>query len=117
MQVNHLSTALLAILLVPLFAKTAQRFSVYPRLVLVSSDTHFFYTFPESAFQQSNLLETLSSARALRFSLLLCPLGRNFVLIQWNFSSPPNRPGHVLICNLSINILIPVPFPSQVIQR
>jgi retinol dehydrogenase-12 len=38
--VNHLSTALISILLMPLMVKTAQNHDTYPRLVIVASETH-----------------------------------------------------------------------------
>ncbi|KZV90061.1 NAD(P)-binding protein [Exidia glandulosa HHB12029] len=63
LQVNHLSTALLSILLVPLFVKTAQTYSVKPRLVIVSSATHFMYTIPESALKTPKLIETFTSEK------------------------------------------------------
>ncbi|KZV80721.1 NAD(P)-binding protein [Exidia glandulosa HHB12029] len=61
LQVNHISTALLCILLVPLLNKTAQTFSVFPRIVIISSEMHFFATVEDKVRARPRLLETLSS--------------------------------------------------------
>ncbi|KZV80750.1 NAD(P)-binding protein [Exidia glandulosa HHB12029] len=61
LQVNHISTALLCILLVPLLNKTAQAFLVVPRIVIISSEMHFFATVEDKVRAQPRLLETLSS--------------------------------------------------------
>ncbi|PSS17125.1 hypothetical protein PHLCEN_2v3230 [Hermanssonia centrifuga] len=47
LQVNHLSTALLALLLVPALARTAKANATHSRLVVVASDTHFWTKFGE----------------------------------------------------------------------
>ncbi|PPQ73915.1 hypothetical protein CVT24_012780 [Panaeolus cyanescens] len=41
-QVNNLSTSLLALLLLPRMIKTAQEFNTKPRIVVVSSEVHYF---------------------------------------------------------------------------
>ncbi|KAI3398722.1 hypothetical protein diail_8761 [Diaporthe ilicicola] len=45
--VNVVSTFLMALLLLPALRRTAARFNVEPRLVVVSSDAHFFAKFAE----------------------------------------------------------------------
>ncbi|KAJ7593752.1 hypothetical protein C8J56DRAFT_1120539 [Mycena floridula] len=62
LQVNDLSQELLAFLLLPKMLETAKRFSVVPRLVVVSSATHYWITGPESELMNAtNIHETLSS--------------------------------------------------------
>ncbi|KZT59756.1 NAD(P)-binding protein [Calocera cornea HHB12733] len=59
LQVNHLSTALLSIRLLPSFAK-ATASPIFPRLVIVSSDVHYWvYELPEA--QAPKILELLGS--------------------------------------------------------
>jgi retinol dehydrogenase-12 len=60
MQVNHLSTALLALRLLPLMQRTAERFGSHPRLVVVSSDMHFFVNIDDEVMGSPRILETLS---------------------------------------------------------
>jgi len=59
LQVNHLSTALLSIRLIPCFMKAATS-PIFPRLVIVSSDVHYWvYELPEA--QAPKILELLGS--------------------------------------------------------
>ncbi|CAL1707381.1 unnamed protein product [Somion occarium] len=59
LQVNHLSLALLSLLLLPTLARTAQTSSGLSRLVIVSSDTHAWTTFDKDRIPGS-VLETLN---------------------------------------------------------
>lgn len=52
--VNVVSTFLMAFLLLPKLRKTAMRFNVEPRLVIVSSDAHMFVSFPLFFFMLSS---------------------------------------------------------------
>ncbi|KAJ4473610.1 hypothetical protein J3R30DRAFT_3406515 [Lentinula aciculospora] len=61
LQVNALGPALHAILLLPLISKTANRHSVVPRIVVVSSEMIFFANIESDAIDATNTLETLSS--------------------------------------------------------
>ncbi|KAJ7599315.1 hypothetical protein C8J56DRAFT_771070 [Mycena floridula] len=62
LQVNNLSQELLALLLLPKMQETAKRFSIVPRLVVVSSDVHFFIAGPEPELMNAtNIHEKLSS--------------------------------------------------------
>ncbi|KAK2459322.1 hypothetical protein APHAL10511_008677 [Amanita phalloides] len=61
LQVNHLSTALLALLLLPRMIETARRHSVTPRLVIISSDTHHRTTFDQQVRDSEEPLKILGS--------------------------------------------------------
>ena len=61
LQVNHLSTALLSLLLLPNMAKAAQEHKSHARLVLVSSEMHFFARISEDLkVAPSGILKTLN---------------------------------------------------------
>lgn len=60
-QVNHLGTALVSLLLLPLLEKTGREFNTEPRLVIVSSDRHFHATVADDVIAMPKILETLSS--------------------------------------------------------
>ncbi|KAJ3525459.1 hypothetical protein NM688_g8399 [Phlebia brevispora] len=60
LQVNHLSTALLSILLLPNLVRTAQKNGTRSRLVIVSSDTHFWTKFNEELLDSPSILEKLN---------------------------------------------------------
>ncbi|KAJ3556540.1 hypothetical protein NM688_g1968 [Phlebia brevispora] len=60
LQVNHLSTALLSILLLPNLVRTAQQNGTHSRLVIVSSDTHFWTKFDEELLDSPNILRKLN---------------------------------------------------------
>lgn len=61
-QVNHLATALLSLLLLPKMAATkALPGANTPRLTIVSSETHFWSSFDEDLMKSDNFLETLAS--------------------------------------------------------
>ncbi|KAK0458286.1 uncharacterized protein EV420DRAFT_389965 [Desarmillaria tabescens] len=52
---------LLAIRLVPKMINTARRFGVYPRIVVVASDVHYWTTFEKELVESPNILAKLSS--------------------------------------------------------
>ncbi|KDQ11369.1 hypothetical protein BOTBODRAFT_35450 [Botryobasidium botryosum FD-172 SS1] len=60
-QVNHLSTALLSVLLLPTLQKTAQDTNTMPRLVIVSSAMHYWAKLQVKELQQEDLIKALSS--------------------------------------------------------
>lgn len=62
LQVNHLSTSLLALLLLPAMIKTAQQHSTSPRLVVVSSDMHYWVKMDKNLSENPDILKTLGSA-------------------------------------------------------
>lgn len=47
LQINVLSTCMLAVLMLPKLRETAERFKVTPHLVVVTSDTHYWAKFEE----------------------------------------------------------------------
>ena len=57
---NHLSTSLLALLLLPRLEKTAKQFGTHPRLVIVSSDVHFLTSIGRDVIACPNILGRLS---------------------------------------------------------
>ena len=61
LQVSHLSTSLLALLLVPRLDKTAHQFGFHPRLVIVSSGVHFFASISHDVIACTNILDRLSN--------------------------------------------------------
>ncbi|KAJ7139182.1 short-chain dehydrogenase [Mycena epipterygia] len=61
LQVNFLSTSLLALLLLPSMVKTAQAHSTYPRIVVVSSGAHHWVDVEKSLAEDPAMLQTLSS--------------------------------------------------------
>ncbi|KAK0443239.1 hypothetical protein EV421DRAFT_1710192 [Armillaria borealis] len=58
---NNLGPGLLAIRLVPKMIGTARRFGVYPRIVVVASDVHYWTTFEKELVESPNILAKLSS--------------------------------------------------------
>ncbi|KAJ7663864.1 hypothetical protein DFH06DRAFT_1393669 [Mycena polygramma] len=59
LQVNHLSTSLLALLLLPVMIKTAQQNSTTPRIVLVSSGMHYLVEIEKGLYESQDMLRTL----------------------------------------------------------
>ncbi|KAJ7708899.1 hypothetical protein B0H17DRAFT_916458 [Mycena rosella] len=62
LQVNCLSTSLVALLLLPIMVKTAKEHSTLPRIVVVSSEVHYWYTFEKGLSEDPEILKTLGSA-------------------------------------------------------
>ncbi|KAJ7094120.1 hypothetical protein C8R44DRAFT_835401 [Mycena epipterygia] len=70
-QVNHLSTALTCLLLLPSMMWTAQQHATLPRIVVVASERHYMVTIDEKTrTQPGKILETLSSEKFLTPSLV-----------------------------------------------
>jgi retinol dehydrogenase 12 len=59
-QVNHLSTSLLAFRLVPRLLETAKERNTISRLTVVGSGLHYWAKIPEAALQSPNIFEKLS---------------------------------------------------------
>jgi retinol dehydrogenase-12 len=60
-QVNHLSTCLLILLLVPILARTAETYNSDPHVTIVSSDLHLMVKrLPRKVIEQPAILEALS---------------------------------------------------------
>ncbi|KAJ3553195.1 hypothetical protein NM688_g3744 [Phlebia brevispora] len=60
LQVNHLSTALLSILLLPNLVRTARQNGTHSRLVVVSSDFHFLTKLDDELLDAPNILRKFS---------------------------------------------------------
>ena len=61
LQVNHLGTSLLSLLLLPSMVNTANQASTVSRLVIVSSDVHYFTKISKDAQSAPNILAKLNS--------------------------------------------------------
>ncbi|KAK0227367.1 hypothetical protein EDD85DRAFT_974912 [Armillaria nabsnona] len=61
LHTNNIGPGLLAIRLVPKMIDTARRFEVYPRIVVVASDVHYWTTFEKELVESPNILAKLSS--------------------------------------------------------
>jgi retinol dehydrogenase-12 len=59
--VNHLSTALVSLLLLPRMLETARTHGTHPRLVVVTSETHFWADLDAEVRAAPSLLGVLSS--------------------------------------------------------
>ncbi|KAF7345429.1 hypothetical protein MVEN_01560900 [Mycena venus] len=62
LQVNCLSTPLLALLLLPTMIKTAQQHSTLPRIVVVSSEVHYWVDIEKKVCENTDILKTLGSS-------------------------------------------------------
>ncbi|KAK7055882.1 WW domain-containing oxidoreductase [Favolaschia claudopus] len=71
LQVNHLSTAFLALLLLPTMIKTAQEHSTVPRIVIVDSELHYMATLSKPLLKDPHLLKTLSSVEYCKSSKVM----------------------------------------------
>ena len=60
LQVNHLATALLSLLLMPNLIRTAQAHGTISRMVIVSSDMHYSVKLEEELLDAPSLLQKLS---------------------------------------------------------
>ncbi|KAF7371072.1 WW domain-containing oxidoreductase [Mycena sanguinolenta] len=62
LQVNNLSTPLLALLLLPAMIRTAEQYSTTPRIVVVSSSMHYWVKINKDVSENPDMLKTLGSA-------------------------------------------------------
>ncbi|KAJ7466914.1 hypothetical protein FB451DRAFT_1259505 [Mycena latifolia] len=62
LQVNCLSTPLVAFLLLPHMMRTARTYNTVPRLVVVASEVHYWSTIPKSVSEGGDILATFGSA-------------------------------------------------------
>lgn len=61
LQVNDLSLSLLALLLLPRTLETAKTYHTTPRIVIVSSEVHYWARFEDKVFDSPNAFEILGS--------------------------------------------------------
>ncbi|KAF7326425.1 Short chain dehydrogenase sol3 [Mycena venus] len=62
LQVNDLSTPLLAFLLLPAMIKTAEQYSTIPRLVVVASEVHHWVKIEKKVLENPDMIKTLGSS-------------------------------------------------------
>ncbi|KAJ7160952.1 hypothetical protein C8R46DRAFT_1284743 [Mycena filopes] len=62
LQVNALSTPLVALRLLPRMLETAREYAVVPRIVVVSSEGHYLTAIPQDVLDRGDVLATLGSA-------------------------------------------------------
>ncbi|KAJ7132355.1 hypothetical protein C8R44DRAFT_698819 [Mycena epipterygia] len=62
LQVNYLATSLVALLLLPAMIKTAQDHSTSPRIVVVSSEVHYWVDIEKAVCENPGILKTLGSS-------------------------------------------------------
>jgi retinol dehydrogenase-12 len=55
-QVNNIAPSLLAVLLLPLMVDTGKNYNTTPRLVVVSSEVHYWTTIPKEVIDAPNPL-------------------------------------------------------------
>lgn len=61
LQVNDLSTALLALLLAPRMIETGQKHQTRPRLVVVSSGVHYIHDIDDKVYDAESSFQLLNS--------------------------------------------------------
>jgi NAD(P)-dependent dehydrogenase (short-subunit alcohol dehydrogenase family) len=62
LQVNDISTPLVALRLLPAMIRTAEKYSTLPRLVVVASEVHFFIEIEKEVYRNPDILKIPSSA-------------------------------------------------------
>ncbi|KAJ6618970.1 hypothetical protein B0H10DRAFT_2164030 [Mycena sp. CBHHK59/15] len=97
LQVNCLSTPLVALLLLPLMIETAQEHSTLPRIVIVSSGTHYWVDIEKSVCENPEVLKTLGSseyctAKNMGYRYPLTKLLNVFFVRALNVRLPPATP-------------------------
>ncbi|KAF7360243.1 hypothetical protein MVEN_00753100 [Mycena venus] len=97
LQVNSLSTSLVALLLLPAMIKTAQQHSTVPRLVVVSSEVHYWVKIEKRVYENPDMLKTLGSAeyctdKAMRTRYQLTKLLNVFFVRALNARLTPSTP-------------------------
>ncbi|KAJ7466926.1 hypothetical protein FB451DRAFT_1483841 [Mycena latifolia] len=96
-QVNCLSTPLVALLLMPHMMRTARTYNTVPRLVVVASEVHYFTTIPKSVCDGDAPLATLGSAayctpKAMRSNYMLTKLLNVLFVRALNARLDPGAP-------------------------
>ncbi|KAJ7343775.1 hypothetical protein DFH08DRAFT_214798 [Mycena albidolilacea] len=96
-QVSCLSTPLMALLLLPTMLKTAREHSTVPRLVVVSSEVHYWASIEKQIRENHAMLKMLGSAeyctpRNMAFRYLLTKLLNVFFVRALNARLPPGTP-------------------------
>ncbi|KAJ7286170.1 hypothetical protein C8J57DRAFT_1461364 [Mycena rebaudengoi] len=97
LQVNSLSTSLVALLLLPVMIETARKHSTIPRVVVVSSETHYWASIAKSVRENPDMFKTLGSQtyctpRAMAGRYVLTKLLNIFFVRALNARLPPTTP-------------------------
>ncbi|KAJ6580891.1 hypothetical protein B0H19DRAFT_1251172 [Mycena capillaripes] len=97
LQVNCLSTPLVALLLLPAMLKTAKEHSTVPRLVVVSSDVHYWVDIEKRVYENPDIIKTLGSTeyctdKIMKSRYLLTKLLNVFFVRGLNAHLPPSTP-------------------------
>ncbi|KAJ7838051.1 hypothetical protein B0H13DRAFT_2677621 [Mycena leptocephala] len=97
LQVNCLSTPLLALLLLPAMIKTAEQHSTVPRLVVVSSGMHYWAKIDKRVTENPDILKTIGSAEYCTKKIMgdrypLTKLLNVFFVRALNARLPPSTP-------------------------
>jgi hypothetical protein len=86
MQVNHLSTALVSLLLLPIMTKTAKTYGTASRLAIVSSEMHYMAKITSTLMAAPAIFETLASkeySTKRHITLVLITTSTDFALASW----------------------------------
>ncbi|KAJ6595764.1 hypothetical protein DFH09DRAFT_1259000 [Mycena vulgaris] len=97
LQVNCLSTPLLALLLLPLMIKTSKEHSTLPRIVVVSSEVHYWISIEKDLVENPGMLKAMGSAeyctsQNMETRYLLTKLLNVFFVRALNARLPPATP-------------------------
>ncbi|KAJ7780227.1 hypothetical protein DFH07DRAFT_865313 [Mycena maculata] len=98
LQVSNLSTPLVALRLLPSMIKTAQEHSTQPRLVIVSSEVHYWHDIEKPVVESPEIVKTLASAeycttgKVMDSRYLLTKLLNVFFTRALNARLPPSTP-------------------------
>ncbi|KAJ7483178.1 hypothetical protein FB451DRAFT_1338105 [Mycena latifolia] len=97
LQVNDISTPLLALRLLPVMVRTAKQHDTLPRIVVVSSEVHHWTTLTKSLCESTEILKTVSSKEyctpaALEDRYLLTKLLNVFFVRALNERLPSTTP-------------------------
>ncbi|KAJ7368410.1 hypothetical protein DFH08DRAFT_676159 [Mycena albidolilacea] len=104
LQVNDISTPLVAFRLLPALIRTAEKYSTLPRLVVVASEVHFFVEIPKEVYRHADILKTLGSKEYCTDSNMLprytlTKLLNVFFVRALNARLPPSTPVIVTMVN------------------
>ncbi|KAJ7921254.1 hypothetical protein B0H13DRAFT_2656140 [Mycena leptocephala] len=122
LQVNCLSTPLLAFLLLPAMIKTVEQHSTVPRLVVVSSGLHYRSEIDKRITENLNILKTIGSAeyctdKNMRARYPLTKLLNVFFVRALNARLPPSTPLIVNATDPDYLMKRALAFPTEVGSR
>ncbi|KAF6763204.1 short-chain dehydrogenase [Ephemerocybe angulata] len=81
LQINDIATALLCLLLTPRLVETGDKYKTNPRLVVVSSDTHYWVSIPDEVYEAPSPWKELNKEKYVtRFRYLQTKLLDIFIM-------------------------------------